>query len=116
MGAFTKRRDSEYEGEDINLNVSWISSPFSWVFYVLLIGTFRWALHYFVPSSVCSWELGWTVTHVVHGVVSLGGRGARRREHPWWGLCGVGARVVSQCFLLAHALESRPCPHTLPRR
>ena len=71
MGAFTKRRDSEYEGEDSNLNVTWISSPFSWVFYVLLIAAFRWALYYFVPATVCSWELGWTVTHIAHGVVRV---------------------------------------------
>ena len=69
MGAFTQRRDSEYEGEDSNLNVTWISSPFSWLFYVTMIAAFRWALYYFVPASVCSWEMGWTVTHVVHGVV-----------------------------------------------
>jgi hypothetical protein len=69
MGAFTNRRDSEYEGEDINLNVTWVSSPFSWLFYVLLIGLFRAALHYYVPASVVSWELGWTITHILHGLV-----------------------------------------------
>ena len=70
MGAFTHRRDSEYEGEDCNLNVTWISSPFSWAFYVAMIAAFRAVVHYFLPSAICSWEMGWTATHLVHGVVS----------------------------------------------
>ena len=70
MGALTQRRDSEYEGEDPNVNVTWVSSPFAWAFYVTLIAGFRWALAYFVPATVCSWEMGWTVTNVLHAVVS----------------------------------------------
>jgi hypothetical protein len=71
MGAHTKRRDSEYEGEDTNLNVTWVSNQFSWLFYLLLIVGFRWALYYYVPTSIISWPMGWTLTSVLHGVVRL---------------------------------------------
>lgn len=68
MGAFTRQRNSDYDGENMNVNVTWVSYPLFWAFYVLSIGLFRWAL-IFVPDTYISPEYAWTVTSIVHGVV-----------------------------------------------
>lgn len=71
MGAFTHQRNSDYDGENPNVNVTWVSNPQFWTFYALLIVSLRWAL-VFVPQAYLQPEAAWTVTAVVHGVVSEG--------------------------------------------
>lgn len=68
MGAFTKQRNSDYDGENPNVNVTWISNPLFWAFYVSVILAVRWAL-YFVPEDILPPQYSWTVVSVAHGIV-----------------------------------------------
>jgi hypothetical protein len=70
MGALTDRRDSDYEGEDTNLNVQLISHPLFWVFYIAIIAVLRWAL-FFVPESYITTEHAWTAWNLIHAVVRI---------------------------------------------
>ena len=54
-------------GPDVNRNVAWLESKFSWVFYVLTVCAFRIAVFLFLPVDA---KLGSHITQWVHHVVS----------------------------------------------
>lgn len=51
-----------------NKNVEWLSGPFVKLFYAALVLSF-WALLHM--STLFNFEDSWTVTNMVHGVVSV---------------------------------------------
>jgi ORMDL family len=115
MGALTDRRDSDYEGEDTNLNVQWISHPLFWVFYVAIIAVLRWAL-FFVPESYISTEHAWTAWNLIHAVVRIPsvfcGRGGFRRlllvfvPLSWFRPGGDNVCIVSWCAVVVSVAAS----------
>mmetsp|Transcript_33464 Transcript_33464/g.24557 ORF Transcript_33464/g.24557 Transcript_33464/m.24557 type:complete len:183 (+) Transcript_33464:61-609(+) len=51
-----------------NMNAEWVSSPFLKVFYIFLVAAFASILY---MSQLFSFEDMWTVTNIVHGVVTF---------------------------------------------
>ena len=71
---FTQKRarsQSELQAmqADTNKNVNWISSPFFWLAYVLLLASIRLAIYLFTPPNNEKW--GWTLLNLAHGAVSF---------------------------------------------
>ena len=54
---------------ETNKNVNWLSSPWFWLAYVLLLCSIRFAIYLFTPPNNEKW--GWTALNLTHGVISF---------------------------------------------
>jgi hypothetical protein len=68
-----------------NRNVDYLNSYWFWMAYLIAIAVFRAGCFAYFPKSWVSSETEWTLTAVVHAIVShRGGRGMDGREGKGW--------------------------------